>query len=148
MFENYLLTSLPRHDRAGTRLNGAWPVGVLFWTGVAMLVLILNSGAIAAEFHWVLRAVWLAAVMHLTVVVLRKLEMWDAEVVEGYGRPGFDTSITTTVQGGTCGEARRAARRLAWERLARSLHSCVSSSHRSSSAGPNRSRGSISRTTR
>ena len=32
--------------------------------------------------------------------------------------------------------------------LARSLHSCVSSSHRSSSAGPNRSRGSISRTTR
>ena len=96
MFENYLLTSLPRHDRAGTRLNGAWPVGVLFWTGVAMLVLILNSGAIAAEFHWVLRAVWLAAVMHLTVVVLRKLEkldMWDAEVVEGYGRPGFDTRI-------------------------------------------------------
>ncbi len=57
-------------------------------------------------------------------------------------------SITTTVQGWTCGEARRAARRLAWERLARSLHSCVSSSHRSSSAGPNRSRGSISRTTR
>ncbi len=57
-------------------------------------------------------------------------------------------SITTTVQGGTCGEARRAARRLAWECLARSLHSCVSSSHRSSSAGPNRSRGSISRTTR
>ena len=46
-------------------------------------------------------------------------------------------SITTTVQGGTCGEARRTARRLAWECLARSLHSCVSSSHRSSSAGPN-----------
>ena len=57
-------------------------------------------------------------------------------------------STTTTVQGGACGEARRAARRLAWERLARSLHSCVSSSHRSSSAGPKRSRGSISRTTR
>ena len=40
------------------------------------------------------------------------------------------------------------ARRLAWERLARSLLSCVSSSHRSNSVGPNRSRGSISRTTR
>ena len=59
-----------------------------------------------------------------------------------------NTSITTTVQGGMCGDARRAARRLAWERLARSLHSCVSSSHCSSSAGPNCSRGSISRTTR
>ena len=57
-------------------------------------------------------------------------------------------SITTTVQGGMSGDVRRAARRLAWERLARSLHSCVSSSHRSSSFGPNRSRGSISRTTR
>ena len=57
-------------------------------------------------------------------------------------------SITTTVQGGMSEDARSAARRLAWERLARSLHSCVSSSHRSSSAGPNRSRGSISRTTR
>ena len=39
-------------------------------------------------------------------------------------------------------------RRLAWERLARSLLSCVSSSHRSNSAGPNHSRGSIPRTTR
>ena len=58
------------------------------------------------------------------------------------------TSITTTVQGGMSGDVRRAARRLAWERLARSLHSCVSSSQRSSSFGPNRSRGSISRTTR
>ena len=58
------------------------------------------------------------------------------------------TSITTTVQGGMCGEARSAARRLAWERLARSLLSCVSSSHRSNSAGPNRSLGSNSRTTR
>ena len=57
-------------------------------------------------------------------------------------------SMTTTVQGGMPGNARRAARRLAWERLARSLDSCVSASHRSSSAGPNRSRGSISRTTR
>ena len=37
---------------------------------------------------------------------------------------------------------------LGMERLARSLHSCVSSSHRISSFGPNRSRGSISRTTR
>ena len=46
------------------------------------------------------------------------------------------------------GEARRVARRLAWERLARSLHSCVFSSHRNNSAGPNCSRGSISRTTR
>ena len=46
------------------------------------------------------------------------------------------------------GDARMAARRLAWERLARSLLSCVSFSHRSSSSGPNRSRGSISRTTR
>ena len=57
-------------------------------------------------------------------------------------------SITTTVQGGMSEDARSAARSLAWERLARSLHSCVSSSHRSNSAGPNRSRGSISRTTR
>ena len=57
-------------------------------------------------------------------------------------------SITTTVQGGMCGDARSAARRLAWERLARSLLSCVSSSHRNNSSGPNRSRGSISRTTR
>ena len=39
-------------------------------------------------------------------------------------------------------------RRLWWERLARSLFNCVVSSHRSSSAGPNRSLGSISRTTR
>ena len=39
------------------------------------------------------------------------------------------------------GDARRAARRLAWERLARSLLSCVFSSHRSSSFGPNRSLG-------
>ena len=46
------------------------------------------------------------------------------------------------------GDARMAARRLAWERLARSLLSCVSSSHRSNLVGPNRSRGSISRTTR
>ena len=36
------------------------------------------------------------------------------------------------------GDARMAARRLAWERLARSLLSCVSSSHRSNSVGPNR----------
>ena len=57
-------------------------------------------------------------------------------------------SITTTVQGGMCGDVRSAARRLAWERLARSLLSCVSSSHRNNSSGPNRSRGSISRTTR
>ena len=66
----------------------------------------------------------------------------------GSMRPTDGSSITTTVQGGMCGDARRAARRLAWERLARSLLSCVSSSHRSRSAGPNRSRGSISRTTR
>ena len=58
------------------------------------------------------------------------------------------TSITTSVQGGMWGDARMAARRLAWERLARSLLSCISSSHRSNSVGPNRSRGSISRTTR
>ena len=36
----------------------------------------------------------------------------------------------------------------AWERLARSLHSCASFSYRSNSFGPNRSRGSIYRTTR
>ena len=42
------------------------------------------------------------------------------------------------------GEVRRGA----WQRLARSLLSCVSSSHRSNSAGPNRSLGSNSRTTR
>ena len=57
-------------------------------------------------------------------------------------------SITTSVQGGMWGDARMAARRLAWERRARSLLSCVSCSHRSNSSGPNRSRGSISRTTR
>ncbi len=62
--------------------------------------------------------------------------------------PGQPASITTSVQGGMWGDARMAARRLAWERLARSLLSCVSSSHRSNSSGPNRSRGSISRTTR
>ena len=56
--------------------------------------------------------------------------------------------LQTSVQGGMWGDARMAARRLAWERLARSLLSCVSSSHRSNSVGPNRSRGSISRTTR
>ena len=72
----------------------------------------------------------------------------DFSGMNGYSCLENSSSITTTVQGGTCGEARRAARRLAWECLARSLHSCVSSSHRSSSAGPNRSRGSISRTTR
>ena len=44
--------------------------------------------------------------------------------------------------------ARKAARRLAWERLARSFLSCVCFSHSSNSSGPNRSRGSISRTTR
>ena len=44
--------------------------------------------------------------------------------------------------------SRRAERRLWWERRARSLRSCVSSSHSSNSSGPNRSRGSISRTTR
>ena len=56
-------------------------------------------------------------------------------------------SITTTVQGGTVRDACKADRRLAWERPARSLLHCVCSSHRSSSSGPNRSRGSISRTT-
>ena len=70
---------------------------------------------------------------------------------DGLGRIGVSgqtSSITTSVQGGMWGDARMAARRLAWERLARSLLSCVSSSHRSNSVGPNRSRGSISRTTR
>ena len=59
-----------------------------------------------------------------------------------------EPSITTSVQGGMWGDARMTARRLAWERRARSLLSCVSCSHRSNSSGPNRSRGSISRTTR
>ena len=68
---------------------------------------------------------------------------------EGYRRIAKQlANITTSVQGGMWGDARMAARRLAWERLARSLLSCVSSSHRSNSSGPNRSRGSISRTTR
>ena len=62
--------------------------------------------------------------------------------------PTLIPSITTSVQGGMWGDARMAARRLAWERRARSLLSCVSCSHRSNSSGPNRSRGSISRTTR
>ena len=70
-------------------------------------------------------------------------DSWRLEFVPDYG-----SSITTSVQGGMWGDARMAARRLAWERLARSLLSCVSSSHRSNSVGPNRSRGSISRTTR
>ncbi len=56
-------------------------------------------------------------------------------------------SITTTVQGGMAEVARRADRRLAWEWLARSLLHCVCSSHLSSSSGPNRSLGSIPRTT-
>ena len=64
------------------------------------------------------------------------------------GSPRPPASITTSVQGGMWGDARMAARRLAWERRARSLLSCVSCSHRSNSSGPNRSRGSISRTTR
>ena len=64
--------------------------------------------------------------------------------IKVYMRP----SITTTVQGGTVRDARKADRRLAWERLARSLLHCVCCSHRSSSAGPNRSLGSISLTTR
>ena len=57
-------------------------------------------------------------------------------------------SITTTVQGGIVRDARKADRRLAWERLARSLLHCVCFSHSSNSSGPNHSRGSISRTTR
>ncbi len=44
--------------------------------------------------------------------------------------------------------ARPAAHRFSWEVLARSLRSWTSSSHRSKSAGPNRSRGNSSRTTR
>ena len=44
--------------------------------------------------------------------------------------------------------SRRVERRLSWERRARSLRSCVSSSYSSNSSGPNCSRGSISRTTR
>ena len=57
-------------------------------------------------------------------------------------------SITTTVKGRIVRDACKADRRLAWERLARSLLHCVRFSHRSSSAAPNRSRGSISHTTR
>ena len=73
---------------------------------------------------------------------------WNNDGNLNVGLVSTTPSMTTTVQGGMPGNARRAARRLAWERLARSLDSCVSASHRSSSAGPNRSRGSISRTTR
>ena len=52
-------------------------------------------------------------------------ELTQGEVVAIDPAPfyGQDPSITTTVQGGMFGDARRAARRLAWERLARSLHS-------------------------
>jgi hypothetical protein len=53
------------------------------------------------------------------------------------------------LQGGTPGATQRwAARRFSWERLARWLRSCTSSSQRNSSAGPNRSLGSTSRTNR
>ena len=77
------------------------------------------------------------------------IEAWrDAVARVSVERASGPPSITTTVQGGMCGDVRSAARRLAWERLARSLLSCVSSSHRNNSSGPNRSRGSISRTTR
>ena len=77
-------------------------------------------------------------------------ELTQGEVVAIDPAPfyGQDPNIITTVQGGMFGDVRRAARRLAWERLARSLHSWVCSSHRINSSGPNRSRGSISRTTR
>ena len=74
--------------------------------------------------------------------------LWLVCIIAAVHRLFRCPNITTTVRGGMCGDARRAARRLAWERLARSLLSCVSSSHRNNSAGPNRSRGSISRTTR
>ena len=52
-------------------------------------------------------------------------ELTQGEVVAIDPAPfyGQDPSITTTVQGGMFGDARRAARRLVWERLARSLHS-------------------------
>ena len=46
------------------------------------------------------------------------------------------------------GARQAAARRFSCERLARSLRFWVSSSHSGSSRGPDRSRGSISRTTR
>ena len=44
--------------------------------------------------------------------------------------------------------SRRAERRLAWERRARLFRLCSASGSRSGSSGPNRCRGSISRTTR
>ena len=50
--------------------------------------------------------------------------------------------------GGSILSWRPAERRLSWDRRARSFRSCDSSSHSSKSQGPNRSRGSISRTTR
>ena len=77
-------------------------------------------------------------------------ELTQGEVVAIDPAPfyGQDPNIITTVQGGMFGDARRAVRRLAWERLARSLHSWVCSSHRINSSGPNRSRGRISLTTR
>ena len=80
----------------------------------------------------------------------RESSMWSMRREVGLSSPVSrpSASITTSVQGGMWGDARMAARHLAWERLARSLLSCVSSSHRSNSVGPNRSRGSISRTTR
>ena len=80
----------------------------------------------------------------------RFLEQWqmDAKALQRRMILAPTPSITTTVQGGVSGDGRRAALRLAWERLARSLRSCVPSSQLSNSPGPNRSRGSISRTTR
>ena len=72
--------------------------------------------------------------------------LWPAQI-SSHSRFIF-SSTTTTVQGGIVRDARHADRRLAWERLARSLLHCVCFSHRSSSDGPNRSLGSISRTTR
>ena len=50
--------------------------------------------------------------------------------------------------GGSGVTLRRAERRLWWERRARSLRCFDSLSHSSNASGPNRSRGSISRTTR
>ena len=46
----------------------------------------------------------------------------DNKAAEYFILAGDHASITTSVQGGMWGDARMAARRLAWERLARSLH--------------------------
>ena len=84
----------------------------------------------------------------LTILASSSITMMLAATIAPELGPSTGPQITMTVQGGIVQDVCRASRRLAWERLVRSLLHYVYLSHRSSSAGPNRSRSSISRTTR